>query len=526
MNLTTSQRFGLLTIAVLSSLLLSPKWFHAVGVWIYYPVLLLLLRHSSWRWWLGAYAALLPALIVSQLGVIPLPFPQMAIFFAVGSSIGFLPYLIDRVASRKLPTWAAVLAFPVAATVLDLLTSNGPQGTWGNNAYTQFHFRPLMQLAAVTGIFGINFLYYWFASVTVNAWESRRWQRPQLAFALVAGAVIFAGTLRLSTQTDSARVSLAAIHLDNKAVYEAAYTCTTGEEIEITGDLSPTSEIVAKVNEGFIAYLKDPVAERYAPVHLTTDSLVEAYAAATSRAAQAGARVVTWSEATILTPKTNEAKALTRASKIATDNGVYLFYPTAVFRPEMVESGEPFLENKVLTFGPDGTLLNTYFKNIPVMGVEPSVPGDGTIPVINTPFGNLSPIICYDADHPQLIRQVSTAGTDLLVCPTGDWQGIAPLHTYMAAVRCIENGTNMLKATNEGTSALIDYHGNMIMEKQLNGEGEMLIGRLPSQGISTPYAHSAPIFGSVLLLCFLGLIGWLTLIVLRACLGFLRTDFQ
>jgi len=98
MNLTTTQRLGLLAIAALSSLLFSPKWFHAVGVWIHYPVLLLLLRHSSWRWWLGAYAALLPALIVSQIGVIPLPFPQMAIFFAVGSSINFITYLIDRLA--------------------------------------------------------------------------------------------------------------------------------------------------------------------------------------------------------------------------------------------------------------------------------------------------------------------------------------------------------------------------------------------------------------------------------------------
>lgn len=130
-----------------------------------------------------------------------------------------------------------------------------------------------------------------------------------------------------------------------------------------------------------------------------TNSLVGAYAVATEKAAQAGARVVTWSEATILTSKADEAAAIVRAAKIAADNNVYLFYPTAVFLPEMVESGQPFLENKVLTFGPDGTLLNTYFKNIPVMGVEPSVPGDGTIPVISTPFGNLSPIICYHADQ-------------------------------------------------------------------------------------------------------------------------------
>ncbi|MFK8164549.1 MAG: hypothetical protein AB8H12_19040 [Lewinella sp.] len=91
MKLTTSQRIGLLVFATLTSLLFSPKWFHAIGVWIHYPVLLLLLRHSSWRWWLGAYLTLLPALIVSQLGVIPLPIPQMLVFFAVGSTIALVP---------------------------------------------------------------------------------------------------------------------------------------------------------------------------------------------------------------------------------------------------------------------------------------------------------------------------------------------------------------------------------------------------------------------------------------------------
>ncbi|MEM6771370.1 MAG: hypothetical protein AAF597_12380, partial [Bacteroidota bacterium] len=233
MQLSTLQKTGLLAVAVIASLLFSPKWFSALGVWLYYPALLLLLRHGNWKWWVGSYLALLPPLVASQLGVIPLPFTEMVVFFSVGNAIGLLPFLLDRLASRKLPSWAALFVFPIAATALDVFFSNGPQGTWGNNAYTQVHFRPLLQVAAVTGIFGINFLYYWFATVVVNACEGRQWRRPQWAFTITFALVLLGGSVRLLQEPSGKEVAMAAIHVDNHAVYEAAYLATTGERISI-----------------------------------------------------------------------------------------------------------------------------------------------------------------------------------------------------------------------------------------------------------------------------------------------------
>ncbi|MEM6771798.1 MAG: nitrilase-related carbon-nitrogen hydrolase, partial [Bacteroidota bacterium] len=163
--------------------------------------------------------------------------------------------------------------------------------------------------------------------------------------------------------------------------------------------------------------------------------------------------------------------------------------------------------------------LDAHHGDIFEVGVESSVPGDGTIPVIESSVGGLSPIICYDADHPQLMAQVSKSETDLLVCPTGDWAGIAPLHTYMAAVRCIENGTSMLKATNGGLSALIDSRGTLRHQARLKGNETTLLGTLPVASVNTPYAWSAPIFRGLLNLALLGFIGWMLFATVQGYFG-------
>ena len=169
---------------------------------------------------------------------------------------------------------------------------------------------------------------------------------------------------------------------------------------------------------------------------------------------------------------------------------------------------ERFIENKVLTFDPEGKLLNTYFKNIPVFGVEPSFPGDGTIPVIETPYGGLSPIICYDADHPQLIQQVSDQGTDMLVVPTGDWKAISPYHTHMAAIRCIENGISMLKSTSNGLSAVIDDKGRILAGYDYFDDAEVkkIVYDFNISSSDTMYASSFPIYLTFLKLMALSIL--------------------
>jgi apolipoprotein N-acyltransferase len=169
--------------------------------------------------------------------------------------------------------------------------------------------------------------------------------------------------------------------------------------------------------------------------------------------------------------KENESNLVGRGAAFAAEHGVYLLMSLAVILPGEVTAECKFLENKTVLVGPDGRVLNTYLKNIPVPGVEPAVPGDGNIPAIPTPYGTLSPAICYDADFPQLLRQTGQRGTDLLL-PAGDWKAIAPFHSYMAVFRAVENGFSVVRQVNHGESLAADAYGNLLASASFFGAAD------------------------------------------------------
>jgi len=368
-----------------------------------------------------------------------------------------------------------------------------------------------MQLAAVTGIFGINFLTYWFASVVTDGLtrkgESRAWVPFGLTFLLVIGA----GSFRLITnQPGEGSTRVAAVNLGNDDICEAMYAAAFNKEIDLPADLGFFDPILVEAQKGIDAFMANPEAPEFSEVYKAIDQVQSAYLEASAQAVKEGAKIITWSEAAIITVKNYEDELINSAAAFADENDCYLFFPIASFHPD--KYGESiFIENKVITFGPEGQTLNTYFKNIPVMGVEPSFPGDGKVPTIASDYGKLSPVICYDADHPDLIAQTSTTETGLLVVPTGDWNAIAPLHTYMAAVRSIENGVPMLKATNHGTSALVDAYGRVMAEEYLSVDDGILVGAVKVGSISTLYSATGPAFMLLVQFSFLGLL--LTLVV-------------
>ena len=131
----------------------------------------------------------------------------------------------------------------------------------------------------------------------------------------------------------------------------------------------------------------------------------------------------------------------------------------AVFQTGKITADKKFIENKAIFIGPDGKILNVFYKNHPVPFVEHSIPGNGKVPVIRTPYGNVSTSICYDADMPAGMRQLSQNKSDVLLLPSGDWYDITPYHSYMAAFRGIENGCTIVRQASGGLSLVTDYRG-------------------------------------------------------------------
>jgi apolipoprotein N-acyltransferase len=119
-----------------------------------------------------------------------------------------------RMLHRKI--WQAVLILPSFWVVVDYLISKiSIHGTFGNIAYSQMNFLPIVQVASVTGIWGISFCIFLFAAAIAALFSAAPWSE-KISGAIVASVFllfVFAyGAWRLAaTPKETANVKVALI---------------------------------------------------------------------------------------------------------------------------------------------------------------------------------------------------------------------------------------------------------------------------------------------------------------------------
>src|SRR5690349_12950404 len=99
---------------------------------------------------------------------------------------------------------AAVLFLPAFWVSIEYLNaSTSPHSTWANLAYTQSDVLPLVQIASITGVWGVSFVLFLVisaAGVCLSAWPTRQQKlRVGLAVGVTLAAVLAFGAWRLST---------------------------------------------------------------------------------------------------------------------------------------------------------------------------------------------------------------------------------------------------------------------------------------------------------------------------------------
>src|SRR5262249_3623682 len=91
-------------------------------------------------------------------------------------------------------------------------------GTWGNLAYTQMDFLPLIQIASVAGLWGISFVMFLFAGTVAALFSGagKLWQRRALAIAVgfVISALLVFGEWRLQSNPSAKSVPVTLIATD------------------------------------------------------------------------------------------------------------------------------------------------------------------------------------------------------------------------------------------------------------------------------------------------------------------------
>jgi apolipoprotein N-acyltransferase len=121
----------------------------------------------------------------------------------------------------------------------------------------------------------------------------------------------------------------------------------------------------------------------------------------------------------------------------------------------------------------------------------------------------IGPLICYEAIFPELSRELALQGAQLLVNVTNDaWFGhtSAPYqHLSMAVLRCVETHLPMARAANTGVSAFILSNGKIVKQSGLFTR-ELLLYELKLGHHETFYSQYGDIFA---ILVVIGTITWL-----------------
>ena len=303
--LRRDDRLGYLWLAigaVLSLFAVHGRWDIPIAAWLSCVFLLRFVRTSPvllglvGAWVVGAVSAAF-WLYESGLEVVD---PTLLLCLSL-STVLVTPYLVYRLVAPRLAVISPLLAtfvFPLARVCCEYLNALfSPAGNiFGSLAATQHGNLPLLQIAAITGSYGVSFLIAWFAAAANTVWERAATQAQSrtvvVAFIAVLIAVHAGGGIRL------------------------AFFPPSASTVRVAG-VSPSMAAVAHRDEILRRYSSfdelanaEPAVLRPALATVNDDLL-----AASEREAVAGAKIIVWPEAGAGTLAEDHAGLMARAAR-------------------------------------------------------------------------------------------------------------------------------------------------------------------------------------------------------------------
>jgi apolipoprotein N-acyltransferase len=472
-----NKRYFYLLVAAILGLFIGGKWNLPLATWILPIFAMRFFRESdkAGRNFLLLWLASVVPTIISWNGATSMSLASPIaepIFFLLTAPISLLPYVIDRMYYRRFGSTAwLTLVYPIAATAMDFFSASGsPFGTFGAVGYTQRDFLPAMQIASVTGLWGITFVISWFTSLVNHFWD----KKPAPLSWTFAGllALIFSlsfGRSLLPAQPEQT-ANIAGFSLPNGTIANLMHLHQNGDEAEFR---KATDELHVQQLEQIRAF------------------------------AQEGANIVVLQEGAILGMSDQIETVIQETAAIAREENIYIVLPT-------FDLGKTPAVNSVHIIDPSGEVVLTHVK-YGGNQFEGTLKGDGVLQSIDTPYGKLSAVICWDADFPTIIKQAGEQNVDLLFIPSNDWLGVKDIHAGMSTFRAVENGMSIFRQTGQGVSIAADAYGKVIshtdtFEENVTGFAGIQKVDMAVGSVNTLYPTVGDTLGNVMLLGLVGLL--------------------
>jgi apolipoprotein N-acyltransferase len=424
------RRYGAALLAVASTAVLLwfgtglyPKW---PLLWFApLPVLLFASRNS---WWNTAFVAALSWFIGSLnlwhyfSAALHMPPSIQASIFVLPALVFASAVLLFRALLKRGAWWSALVALPATwVSVEYLLSLISPHGTGGNLSYSQLNFLPVLQLASITGPWGISFLVLLFPAALAIGLHLRS-AAPKQALRIVGAGlgvivlVLIFGAVRLTLPSPGQKVKVGLIASDLPANVDVA-------------------------DEGY-----------------ETARLFRDYAAEAEGLAAHGAQVIVLPEklGVAVDPDTKETDAFFQSLADKTKSEIVV---------GLIRVSPPVKYNEARVYAP-GVPLQSYDKQHMLPQFESKLKPGTTLTFLREPSGTWGVAICKDMDFTPLSRQYGEAGTGLMLVPAWDFVLDRFEHGHIAVMRGVESGFSIVRAAKQGYLTVSDDRGRILAETQ------------------------------------------------------------
>jgi apolipoprotein N-acyltransferase len=377
----------------------------------------------------------------------------------------------------------------------EYLRSFGPLGmNWGSIAYSQSPWLPLIQLAGITGMYGVTFMLVLFNAAVTEALLIA-WSRLKPGNAMAAAAH--------SLERGSHICALIALLIPLLALCFGYGRIASDRAREhrctrlTVSTIQPSLDMCLECNESV--------------KRMTLTTLEDL----TSRGQEEGGTLFFWPESAVPTYFPNDFNATKRICAFAAARGIWLL------------TGAPYmgrdlrLFNAAFLISPRGEIVESYSKrhrvpfseNLPFSRYLRKYspfnkfrdvwPGSAW-KTFTTPMARFGVLICFESDFPSMARLNIRRGAQFLAVLTNDgWfekSSAAAHHLSWSVFRAIENHTTIVQSANTGISAFIDCNGRIRSSTKIYRR-TVLTDEIILQPTGTLYTFAGDYFP---LLCLLG----------------------
>jgi apolipoprotein N-acyltransferase len=410
------------------------------------PVLLYALR-TNWR---AGGAVAVAAMLLGNLNIwsyftktLGMPWSGWAGIVAVESVVFAAGVLLFRALVLRGAVCSGTVALP-AAWVANEYVRNfvTPHGTAGSLAYSQLQFLPFLQLASITGPWGMTFVLLLFPAAMAIALHlkgsapKRAAQVVGVAGAVVAAVLIF-GAVRLA-MPEGQTVKVGLIASDEKAN----------------------------------AMVTDP--------GTATERLFRDYAREAKGLAAKGARAIVMPEKLGVTLQGKAAETDAVMQMVADETGATLV-------AGVVHVDGPVKYNGARVYVPHSA-VQRYDKQHMLPPFESNLKPGTTLTVLPRGQQKWGVVICKDMDFASPARLYGEAGAGLMLVPAWDFVVDRSWHGHIAVMRGVEDGFSIARAAKNGFLTVSDDRGRIV------GEAMSSSAPFATLLVAVPAAHRGTIY--------------------------------